>query len=176
MRVTEVIKSCGLMAGVEFASDEAAWRGTCAHATLHLLNKGTLDRDSVHAQVMPFVLAYEKFMADTGFKPEIFEREVSSIPLNLVGHLDVEGRVNGSRWIIDFKTGLSCRSVNRWVGYQLALYDFLLGPPFPRRRFALKLLSDATYNLIPFDDPKDLTVALSCVNVVNAQKETKSCK
>jgi hypothetical protein len=166
--VTESLKLAGLIDGIQFASEEALWRGKAVHAAIHFYHKGTLNWDSLDERLVPFVRGYLKFIEDTGFVPEEWEKRVSIPHLILCGTLDVIGVLpDGSRALIDFKTGLQA-NMGEWVGLQLALYDMAMGLVTPaRKRYGLKLMGENNYRLFPFTDPMDYTVALSAVNIAN---------
>lgn len=166
--VTEALKLAGLIDGIQFASEEALWRGKAVHTAIHFYHKGTLNWDSLDERLAPFVKGYLKFIEDTKFVPQEWEKRVSIDQLNLAGTLDVVGIFpDGSQALIDFKTGMQA-NMSDWVGLQLALYDMALGLAAPpRKRYGLKLLGDGSYRLYPFTDPMDRTVALSAVNIAN---------
>ncbi len=121
----------------------------------------------------PFGEAYQLMIDETKFLPEMFELELSHPTLKFCGQFDVLGRVGKEWWLIDYKSSLKCRSIGKWVGYQLALYHVLVASYFPLiknvRRFGLKLMGTGQYNLVPFSDASDYSVALSCLNVRNGR-------
>jgi hypothetical protein len=101
-----------------------------------------------------YVAAYHRFLRESGFKPTAWEAIVWHPELDYAGRLDVVGWLNDAtglprRILIDKKTGSVHKSV--WVqlsAYRLA-WDRLHPTEFIDEEFALLLLPDQTYRLLP---------------------------
>ena len=171
--VTDLLKNAGLLRGIEFVSEEALWRGKVVHEICRLINKKTLDENSLQPETRPYADAYQLFLSETGFEPHMWELMLYHPTFNFCGQFDVLGRVGNEWWLLDFKSALSCRSIGKWVGYQLALYHILIMQYFPEikniRRFGLKLMKTGKYNLVPFSDASDYVMGLACINVKNGK-------
>lgn len=173
---TELLKNSGLIPGIEFVSEEALWRGSVVHEMCRLINKKTIDYSTIDPTIQPYGAAYESFLIDTGFQPRYWEQKLWHSTLDFCGQIDVLGQVKDEWWIIDYKSSLNTRAIARWVGYQLALYQILVlrnYDTFPNisrlRRFGLKLMATGKYNLVPFSDPNDFSVALASINIKNGR-------
>lgn len=148
--------------------ENAARRGRMGHAITAKMDQGDLI-GLIPEDVEPYVIAYEKFRADSGFQPELIEHVVVHVGHLYAGTLDRVGILNGRRVLIDLKCSPTCY---RWVGMQLAGYDLALqdDPSLdlgPLERFSLRLLKDGTYRLDPQRNRQDRMDFLASVRVTN---------
>lgn len=168
--ISELIRGSGILKGVVYGSEEALWRGKVIHKALEYLNKGTLDWDTVDESVIPYLRAYQKFLADTGFKPKSWEISLFNPTLKYCGTYDVEGECNGEKWLIDTKTGLTSLALGSWVGIQTAAQCLLLQDPTQYKRFGLKITSESKYNLVPYTDLNDYNAFIAIIALRNWRK------
>ena len=156
--VTEILDYHGLIPS--FAKNEAAaLRGTVVHRACHLLALGTLDWSTVDPQILGRVLAYERFLRETGFEPELLEWMSWHRDYLYAGTLDAKGKIREEKLLFDIKTG----GPLKYHKYQTAAYEGLC--PGHTRRYTLFLHDDERYDLKPHNDRTDWNDWLSCVNV-----------
>jgi hypothetical protein len=164
--VTQVLHSAGLGADYSMVPSQVLERkriiGTYIHKATQFLDEGSLDLASVDAELQPYLSAYQRFLGESGFRPQLIEhRIVGSIGGMLCGGtVDRVGVVNGKLWIIDLKCvdrlypGFALQT----AGYELLLPKPLV-PPFKYTRAVLQLRPDGSYKLSPpYEDPSDLDV------------------
>ena len=141
--------------------EHAANLGDAVHAATELDDQDDLDEESVHPMVMPYLEAWRRFRADTGFEPEAIEARVYHPRHNYAGTLDRVGRLNGAKVVLDIKSGV----VGAWVGVQTAAYQEAWNWRRAEKataRFSVQLKRDGTYRLHPYRDPSDWSVFLAC--------------
>lgn len=167
--VTEALTSAGLIDGRWF-NDEARIRGTYVHAAIALLHEDDLDVEALDGQSRPYVAAYQRFVADTGFVREAWEQRVYDATVGYAGTLDLLGSFPKEVWhdVIDIKTG----SVPEWVGYQTAAYKRALPPEIRNmcRRWCLRLSDDGSYRLHGLTNGYDDRVFLAALTIAKAKK------
>ncbi len=119
--------------------------------------------------VGPYLAAWQKFLADTGFEVHAIEEQVVSKRHRYAGILDRLGVLNGRRAVIDIKTSVAIKPV---MGIQLAAYQAaynegkLKAKQYPQR-FVCQLLKDGNYRLQEFRDKADFTVFLALLTISN---------
>ncbi len=156
--VTELVRPIGYQLSGNFS------RGLAIHHACFLLGKGKLDWKSVDDSIMPYVLAFEKFLKQTGFKVRRAEDRLFHPTLGYHGQLDIEGTWNVNEYpqLIDVKS----YRPDATTGIQLAGYDMLLPAlKLPRERSALELDKKGNWTRHAFDDPNDKAVFLSLLNI-----------
>lgn len=119
--------------------------------------------------VAPYMMAWRRFLADTGYSVHAIEDRIFSRRYRFAGTLDRLGVLNGHRCVIDIKT---TSEIGPQVGIQLAAYQAAVNEVRPsedhyRRRFAVQLRRDASYRLHEFHDPADWTVFLALLTLYN---------
>lgn len=190
--VTEALRIAGL---VDFSDipvsrlEQAAERGTIVHAAIAALEGGTGAEVGPFAPdwIDPYIHAFERFKADTGFQARLVERAVVCKRFRFAGRLDLAGDLNDHPALIDIKTS---QTIPPWValqtmGYQLGLEEHVREHveddglrAFPRfwldeqpgkwpgmRRYALRLLPDGKYTLYRFTDAGDRADFLAVLRV-----------
>lgn len=162
LSVTQYLKLAGFVDD-EWYTDEGRKRGQAVHVAIHYLNENDLDDSTLHSIVRPYVAAYRKFVAETGFVPCLIEHRIYDDVYGYAGTLDVTGTWKLSDGLIlpDYKTG----AVADHVALQTAAYAACLVKP--HRRYALKLNQDGTYRLQEFKDPNDIKIFRAIVATVN---------
>jgi hypothetical protein len=164
--VTQVLHSTGLGADYSMVSPEVLERkrliGQFVHEATQYLDEGSLDLASVDPELQPYLCAYQRFLRESGFQPQLIEhRIVGSIGGMLCGGtVDRVGMMNGQLWIIDLKC---VERLYPGFAIQTAGYELLLPkpvvPPFKYIRAVLQLRPDGSYKMSPpYEDPSDLDV------------------
>jgi hypothetical protein len=170
--VTFILAQAGLC-DYSFVQEEvlaqALSRGKSVHWLLQLEDEGVLNYRSVPKALRPYRKAYLTWKRGSGFMPEQIE-----VPfISSHGYAGTPDRVGafpktlmypqGSKAIVDFKTGAICE----WVKYQLALYAVGVTEHVYQakrlRRIALALRPDGEYRIKEFPTAHfdyDLAVAL----------------
>lgn len=168
--VTQVLKAVGIIDnGMDFVSEEFMWKGSCIHKGIELINKGTLDWETVDdTEVYPYLKAYEQFVGATGFIAKLIEYPVFDPVLGVAGTFDVEGIFpSGIHAIIDVKSG----TVKPFAKIQLAGYDYLLRQEIktdtPRERYALELKGGKPRVVRFGNSEQDTAVFLAACSIFN---------
>ena len=126
--------------------------------------------------VHPYLVAWIRFIDDTGFRVEMNEQFVFHDRYFYAGTLDRVGLLNGVRSVIDIKT---VAVLGPHTGVQLAAYQEALNSNLKKadhinKRFAVQLKPDSTYRLQPYTDKSDFSVFTSLLNIHNwRQKHAK---
>jgi hypothetical protein len=122
--VTQIIAAAGLVKGSEWFTEESRWRGSNVHLACQYLDEGCLDRSALAPEYVPYVEAYERFKAETGFEPDLIEYSVCDMHGRFAGKLDRTGRIAAldGPVLIDIKTG----AVQRTTELQTAAYAHCL--------------------------------------------------
>ena len=157
--VSEILDSLGLIPS--FAKSEAAaLRGTIVHRACHLLVLGKLDWSTVDPRILGRVLAYERFLKETGFEPELLEHMTWHKDFLYAGTLDALGRtLKFKKFLFDIKTG----GPLKYHALQTAAYAGFFPGLLPRA--TLFLQEDERYHLKFHNDRSDWGAWVSCVNV-----------
>lgn len=140
--------------------------GTAVHRMTELYDLDDLDMDCLADELVPYLTAWIKFRAESGFVPETIEKRLHHPALRYAGTSDRTGLIRGRRAVIDIKKMLSLPPV---VGVQLAAYAELHqkhGTPI-EDRYGLGLRADGTYRLVSFTDKGDWPVFLSLLTLRN---------
>lgn len=143
--VTQVLKHAGLIDYSKIPQDVlrlASHRGRWVHHALQLIDDG-LPVVGMPEEYQPWVDAYMRFRADTGFEVLLNEHRSYHSRWKYAGTMDRTGIIAGRRVLIDFKTGLYLPAHQ----YQLAAYAGLLREPRMYERGILQLRGDGTYKL-----------------------------
>jgi hypothetical protein len=166
--VTGVLREAGLIEA-RWYTEDAAVRGTYVHEAIAMLHENDLDVSSLDPAIAPFVEAYQRFQAESGFQQQAWEQRVCDPALRCAGTVDLVGRFPdalgaGRVDLLDIKTG----TVPTWVGYQTAGYAQLGW--IQARRWCLQLTADATYKLHPLTGRRDRDVFLAALTVAQAKR------
>jgi len=143
--------------------------GTYVHLATEYFDNKTLDIDSLDAALLPYVNAWILFNKETGFVTELSEHVVYHERYHYAGTLDRVGILNDERILLDIK----CTSVlEPHVGVQLAAYfeaenSTREKPDRVKKRFALQLKKDGSYNLKRYKNIEDFKVFTSLLNIYN---------
>lgn len=130
-------------ATLAFASE----RGKAGHSASHLDDLGLLDETTVDPIVLPYLNAWRRFRALTGFEPLLIEERVYNPVYDYGGTLDRTGTIDGQLYLIDLKTGMSFDSFR----LQVVAYNACLAEPLRYNRMVVQLCSDSTFTVHHFD-------------------------
>lgn len=173
--VTQVLRFLDDFESVPPAVLEAARQfGTHVHTACHLDVLGTLDEDALDPALAPYVEAFRKFRAESGFEILSSEERVYHVGLNYAGTLDLRAAKTkhtargASRRLalIDIKSGVVPRSVGAQTAAYNAAWSSRNGGEM-HDRYCLQLRGDATYKLHPLTDATDFSMFVSCLNLHN---------
>lgn len=147
--------------------------GQAVHRATELFDNDDLDMDSLSAELVPYLAAWQKFRAECDFHPMGVEQRVHHHVLDYAGTYDRVGLVRGEKAVIDIKKMMTLGPV---IGLQLAAYKEAANLSLPAgeritRRYALGLRPDGTYRMQPYNDPHDFAVFASLLTVRNWRKK-----
>ena len=140
--------------------------GTAVHRMTELHDQDDLDTETLSPELLPYLTAWMKFRAETGFVPETIEQRHHHPVFNYAGTWDRTGIIRGRRAVIDIKKMLTLGPV---IGVQLSAYEKLclhMGIQI-QDRYGLGLRKDGTYRLVPFTDKGDWPTFLSLLTLRN---------
>lgn len=161
--VTQVLKGAGLVDD-RWYTEESSDSGTGAHAAIEAWIKfGDDESGPIYA---PYLKAYQRFLAETGFIVTDSERRLYSAVWGYAGTADLFGFLNDRFACLDIKTGAPLRV----HGVQLAAYADAYAEEtqtFCDTRGGLYLSSDGTYKIRNYEDPNDINVFRSALTIVN---------
>jgi hypothetical protein len=146
-RVTEVLKATGI---ADFASipniEFYLQRGQDVHMICESIVKGEPDYWT-GTELEGYAIAFQSFLADTKFRPDLVEHPVYHETRRYKGTLDLTGRMgdNDHPWLIDLKSGI----VAEWVKLQTAAYASCLPSPDRIKRAGVQLKKTGKYVLSP---------------------------
>ena len=171
--VTQVLDQLGSYAGipVEVLARKAEI-GDAVHLCTELYDRDELDIDSVPHEIAGYFSAWLRFRDGTGFTPLLIEEKVYSKTFRYAGTLDRTGtfsKVKGIKPDAQVMVDLKCTyRLMASVGPQTAAYVAALNEHNLvqiRRRFAVRLVSDGSYQLEELKDPTDLFVFLAATTL-----------
>lgn len=173
--VTEVIKIAGLsdiqriiaVAGADVVQ-KAADRGQRVHKYCEIVDlEPDLPLESVTEDCRGYVLAYQRFLAETGFAVDLTEEALVSETHGMAGTIDRVGLLYDEVAVLEVKTP---QSPDPSWQLQTAGYSLLVtegyGIPVPAR-YVLRLGSNGRYQLIPHTDRTDFDVFLAALRVAH---------
>jgi len=138
--VTQILDPC-----TRWFTDEARDRGKLVHKLTELHDNGGVKESSIDERLRPYLVAYIKFLSDTGWVP--VEREVMGYSeiWDYAGTWDgIYQKRNGGYALVDIKSGKAMP----YVALQLAGYKELVKDRFPGALLhSLELRRDGKYRL-----------------------------
>lgn len=143
--------------------------GVAVHAVIELDIRRELDEADLDPALVPYLGQWREFLAQSGFTVLGSELEVASRKYGYAGKLDLVGVLHGRKALVDAKrTAQVPRSAGpQTAGYELAVRECrpdLIGPTERCDRYALHL-TPKNWRLVPFKDPADQRIFLSCLNI-----------
>lgn len=156
--------------------ERAARLGTAVHEMIRLDCAGVLDEAGLHEKLQPYFKQWREFLAQSGFEPTLSEQFVWSEKYRFAGQLDLFGTLNGKPALIDAKR---CASVPFTAGPQTAGYELALAECNPQtdepvQRFALQLVPNERWKLLPMDGTDDRRVFMSALTIHNYLETQKA--
>lgn len=182
--VTQVLKAGGLAKDYGDINPavlaNAAARGTAVHTAIERLNLGILNWDDLHEEIVPRVVAYQKFVADYQWKHLCSERKYYSRKWNYAGGMDEVGVI--PKWkgnpgpfllLIDYKTAYS-KEIPGWT-IQIQAYRNLWDENNPDQKVQhcaiLWLNRDGDYEIIDADDPEAWALFVYALKILAWKKK-----
>lgn len=80
-------------------------RGSAVHAAAKLFLEGRFDRERSGPGLRGYMQSLDGFLAGSGFEPELLEHLIWSESWRFAGTFDLHGKLQGSKTLIDLKTG-----------------------------------------------------------------------
>ncbi len=148
--------------------------GRLAHLATELYDQNDLDMETVDTALIPYLNGWVKFRQDTGFEPQEIELIAAHSVYSFAGRIDRVGIIGNDKVLLDIKTGVVKKTdCLQTAGYQI-LYDEgkKVGDKI-KKRMAVYLRGDGTYQVVPHTDKTDANVFLSCLSIVNFNKRRR---
>jgi hypothetical protein len=136
--------------------------GQRVHYACQLSDEDDLEESSVELDVEPYLVAWRKFLAESGALVLHNEQQVYEPTLRYAGTLDNVLGLNGAKWLVDKKTSIATPIS---AGPQTAAYLRALNDPSVTRRAAVRLRADGTYRFDPLSGADDWSAFLSCLTL-----------
>lgn len=146
--VTQVLKDTGLIDD-QWYTERSRQIGQAVHLATEFDDAGRLNEATVATLIRPYLDAWRKFRAETGFTPSPggIEARIYNQSAQYAGTLDRIGALaGGAEVLLDIKTG----APQSWHALQLAAYAMALPEPRRYRRARVQLKSDGTYRYTEF--------------------------
>ena len=173
--VTQIIKDAGLV-NFNFISDELleakADLGNKVHKSLEFLDKGILNIDELHPKLKSYLPGWEKFKKDFSFVIEENELIMYHPTLRYAGTIDRVGLVNGSRSIIDIKTGIAIKSHCIQTSGYAELYNYSKPKEKHIKRRLAVYLTPENYKVIEHKESSDRNIFLAALTIANYHKRS----
>lgn len=117
--VTTILQDQGIVK-TDWYNEEGANRGSEVHelAEMMLTGEATLADFKDMDDIFPYLEAFQMFLVDYNFQPELVEEMFICEQLKYAGTVDLVGQARDVNMIIDLKTGAH----QRWHGLQLTGY------------------------------------------------------
>lgn len=159
--VNQVLKGMGLI-DTRFFDDEGRKRGSRVHKAIELDDEGDLDESSVTAAEWPYLTAWRRFRAETGYAPLVDARGIFtevrmvSPTRKVAGTVDGVGTMPGIRGLVmpDAKTGALVPATALQLGGYGTVFHEVTGWPIALR-IGVRLRADGTYRVNRYTDPND---------------------
>lgn len=146
--VTQVLKDTGLIDD-QWYTERSRQIGQAVHLATEYDDLRKLREETVSALISPYLDAWRKFRAETGFTPlpDGIEKRIYNQSAQYAGTLDRIGTLaGGAEVLLDIKTG----APQSWHALQLAAYAMALPEPRRYRRARVELKRDGTYRYTEF--------------------------
>lgn len=170
--VTQVLEACGVVDYSYLPPDTrtmALTRGSAVHLATQYDDEGDFDEASA-PELLPYVEAWRRFRAETGFAPTSIEQRVYSARYGYAGTLDrIGANGRGDLCLVDVKTS----SAEGWVRLQTAAYCGALDEPRRYLRGCAELHKDGSYRALWFPAAEfqaDFGGFLACLAVLRLQE------
>ncbi len=155
--------------------NRAGERGRAIHEAIRMLEGGypgmTLDRDSLHHEVLPRIEAYEAFKSDEGWQPSLIECPVVHDDLGYGGTMDAFGMLRDSLTFTDWKGGVELgRHGAQIAAYEKAAIRMGLVPAGKYERACVYLHDDGTYTIRAYAGAEDWYDFLAAMRIAAAKE------
>jgi hypothetical protein len=168
--VTQVLAGAGLV-DYTFCREWARERGSLVHKAIAIELREGLDWTTVPEEFHPYISAELQAIADLGAEVVESEKLLFSRLHGCAGTLDRVVKVNGDFWLWDTKTGPIVPAYALQTAAYAQMFEEETGVRI-KRRYALRVNANGTYELIPFTDRQDIVNFHAALRVVQwkAQK------
>ena len=162
--------------------DKAADRGHKAHLATQYLDQGILDWDSVHAELVPYVKAWEAFRKNEQFVPHPSWIEVPTWHTKFQYGVtpDRFGDFHKKEGPVPAIVEIKCTySVEKYWGLQTASQAYAIASqgvdfdPQTVLRLAVKLNRDGTYTPDYHNKPTDFSEFMTCLKMYGMKRKYK---
>jgi hypothetical protein len=162
--VTQVLAGAGLV-DYTFCREWARERGSLVHKAIAIELREGLDWTTVPEEFHPYISAELQAIADLGAEVVESERLLVSKLHGCAGTLDRVVKVNGDFWLWDTKTGPIVPAYALQTAAYAQMFEEETGVRI-KRRYALRVNANGTYELIPFTDRQDIVNFHAALRVV----------
>lgn len=135
----------------------AADRGTAVHLATEFWDDGDLDEESVDPEILPYVRAWQRFRAESGFEVLRSEVRVYSPRHRYAGTVDCIGVMRGRLTMVEKKTTavLHPATAIQVAAYRRAYNETCAAPARIRHSYSVHLRRDGTYRLDEWTPDED---------------------
>jgi len=174
--VTQILQGVGL---TDFSAvpverlDASGKFGVAAHLACELSDKETLDENSLHPALLPYLTGWEIYRQEYNLSFTAIETQLYSSLYRFAGTIDRIGhwRIDDSLLIIDIKSGVD----NPAIKIQLAAYELLVKEALKIKgkvkRLAVYLNGKGTYSIKEYKDKNDMNIFIGALSVYNWRKK-----
>jgi hypothetical protein len=176
-RGTAVHDLCSLLDEVMMAHPHQVWE-----SHWDIIAQSSWDMEKTHPKLVPYGLAYARFLQQSGFVAKYVELTVCSPSMRLAGTLDRWGHLNGffgqGSVLIDIKSGAPApASVIQISLYDHLFHEWVADAPVTDRMFALQLKDTEDFKLHPLPiDKRNLHLGLSAVSLYHWRNSNRLVK
>lgn len=127
----------------------AADRGTAVHLATEYFDDGDLDEDSIDPEILPYVQAWQRFRAESGFEVLRSEVRVYSERHRYAGTVDCIGVMRGRLVMVEKKTTaiLAAATAIQVTAYLKAYNEHVPAAERAKDCYSVHLRRDGTYRL-----------------------------
>jgi hypothetical protein len=174
--VTQIMQSSGLV-NLEWISqeilDNTSDLGKKVHKTTELLDKGTLDIETLHPTLRNYLNGWIKFRKDFDFIPTEIELQLFHELYKYAGRIDRVGMIGKDLTLLDIKSGTKQKShAIQTMGYKL-LYDQNKKKPEQIKRRLIVYLSEDGYKIEEHKEETDKNIFLAALTITNFLRNNK---
>jgi hypothetical protein len=144
--------------------EAAAALGTAVHKATELDDLADLDEESLAPQIAPYLAAWRRFRAETGFAPVAIEERLHNAMYGYCGTLDRVGHLDGQRALLDIKSGMQWPSHGPQTAAYQDAYERQSGKKIDLR-LVVYLRDDGTYRMVAQRDKSDWSVFLAALTI-----------
>lgn len=173
--VTGIIEEAGLTDYSGIPADRldiAREFGTAVHKACELYDRGILNESILDSKLKPYLDGWRKFLADTGFKPEIIEGVIGSEKYMFGAIIDRRGVLKEKITIVEIKStyNLGVKATAIQTAGQLIAHNENYKHEKATQRMAVLLKPDGNYTPHYFKQSNDMNVFLACLTVTNYRR------